>query len=292
MPKWQATSFDAMDKEERLQKIISTAGVASRRKAELLIRQGRVTVNGRVITELGSKAVPGRDHVKVDGKLIRRPPGRVYILLNKPRQVMSTVSDPKGRAIVTDFVPQGERVYPVGRLDYNTEGLILLTNDGEFARIVGSAGEHIPKVYHVKVRATPADGALAKLREGIRLPGGPKLAACGIRTLRAGNNSWYEVTLTQGKNRQIREMFQAVGNPVMKLRRVRIGFLTDHGLDVGHFRFLAPGEVERLSKLGLGTCPKTRRGPCQFSGRLPAAHAADPGTRRRRSVLTGRENRE
>ncbi len=239
-----------MGSEQRLQKIISAAGIASRRKAEDLIRQGRVTVNGQVVRELGSKAVPGRDYIKVDGKLIHAFPEKLYILLNKPRYVVSTVSDPEGRTKVTDLVLAGGKVYPAGRLDFDTEGLILLTNDGDFARIVTSAGEHLPKVYHVKVRAVPDESSLKRLRAGIQLPGGPRLAPCRIRPLKQGNNCWLEVTLTQGKNRQIREMFRAVGNPVMKLRRTRIGFLTGQGLAPGQYRSLTAGEVERILRLG------------------------------------------
>ncbi len=247
-----------MEREERLQKIISASGIASRRKAESLILQGRVTVNGRVVTELGSKAVPGKDHIKVDGRLIGRFPAKNYILLNKPRRVVSTVSDPQGRTKVTDLVRVRGRLYPVGRLDYDTEGLILMTNDGDLARIVGSAGDEFAKVYHVKVRSTPSEEGLNRLREGIRLPGGPRLSRCRIRPLKEGNNCWFEVTLTQGKNRQIREMFQAIGNPVMKLRRVRIGFLTDHGLPPGRYRSLTPGEVERIFRLGLSASDERR----------------------------------
>jgi pseudouridine synthase len=235
---------------QRLQKIIASAGIASRRKAEDLIVQGRVSVNGRIVTELGSKADPERDHIKVDGKLIARRPRRLYILLNKPKQVISTVSDPQKRAKVIDLVDVKEKVYPVGRLDYNTEGLILLTNDGAFARIVSSAGYQIPKVYHVKVRAAPEKHTLDRLRAGIRLRDGTQLAPCRIVPLREGGNSWFEVTLTQGRNRQIRQMFELVGHPVMKIRRTRIGFLTDQGLDIGRYRFLTEREVARIMRLG------------------------------------------
>ncbi len=241
-----------MENAERLQKIISAAGIASRRKAEVLIREGRVTLNGQVVTELGTKADPTRDHIKVDGRAIRKFPERVYILLNKPRQVISTADDPQGRTKVIDLVPARARLYPVGRLDYYTEGLILLTNDGEFSRIVTSAGEHLPKVYHVKVRSTPDAAALKRLRAGPRLKDGTHLERCKIIPLKEGNNSWFEVTLTQGKNRQIRDMFEEIGNPVLKLKRTRIGFLTDEKLPVGHHRFLLQNEVDRILKLAPG----------------------------------------
>ena len=232
--------------EERLQKIIAAAGVASRRKAELLIQQGRVTVNGQIVTELGVKADPENDSIRVDGRRIQTSQSRkIYLLLNKPRQVMSTVDDPQGRAKVTDLVPAHRRIFPVGRLDYNTEGLILLTNDGEFARIVSSAGKRFPKVYHVKVRSTLDALALARLRDGIRLDG-EKLAPCQVEPLKETANSWYEVTLIQGRNRQIRDMFEAMGYPVQKLRRVRIGFLTNKGLPLGRYRSLTQAEVERV----------------------------------------------
>jgi 23S rRNA pseudouridine2605 synthase len=239
-----------MNCEQRLQKIIADAGLASRRKAELLIQQGRVAVNGKIVTQVGAKADLSCDHVKVDGKLIHASSQKYYILLNKPRQVISSVDDPQRRTKVTDLISVRARIYPVGRLDYNTEGLILLTNDGDFAKIAGSAGSHMPKVYKVKVRSTPDDSALARLRQGIWIRDGARLASCKIRAISEKNNSWYEVTLTQGKNRQIRDMFEAIGHPVQKLRRTRIGFLTDKGLDVGQYRFLSPAEVKRIQQLG------------------------------------------
>lgn len=244
-----------MEREERLQKIIAAAGLASRRKAELLIQEGRVTVNGKVITQLGAKAIASRDHIKVDGKLLHKLSEKIYVLLNKPREVISTVSDPAGRAKVTDLVGVSAKIYPVGRLDYNTEGLILLTNDGEFARIVTAAGKHMPKTYLVKVRSTPDVRALAMLRRGLRMTSGVQLAPCRIVPIKESANSWYEVTLIQGKNRQIRDMFEAIGHPVSKLRRVRIGFLTDQGLAIGHYRHLSAHEVERILRLGKGTMP-------------------------------------
>ncbi len=239
-----------MATEERLQKLIAAAGISSRRGAETLITQGRVTVNGQVVTQLGTRADPERDSIKVDGRPVRQPQSRVYILLNKPRGVICTLSDPQGRTRITDLVQVRGKVYPVGRLDYNTEGLILLTNDGTFARIMSSAGEHVPKVYEVKVKSTPVEDDLDRLRQGLRLRDGTRYGACRITRLREGNNTWVEVTLTQGKNLQIRRMFEAIGCPVLKLRRRRIGFLTDEGLPAGRYRMLSSEEVDRLLHSG------------------------------------------
>lgn len=238
-----------MENLERLQKIISTAGIASRRTAEEWIRAGRVTLNGKVVTELGTRADANRDHIKVNGRLIRPAARRVYVLLNKPKGVLTTVSDPEGRMRVTDLVKVKGKLYPVGRLDYNTEGLILLTNDGEFARIVSAAGDALPKVYLAKVRGIPDENSLNRLRAGCRLPGGTRLAPAGIRLLRPENNAWLEVTLTQGMNRQIHRMFESIGHPVAKLRRIRIGFLSAGDLPVGAWRFLAPREVARMLRI-------------------------------------------
>ncbi|MBZ5498278.1 MAG: rRNA pseudouridine synthase [Acidobacteriia bacterium] len=241
-----------MQSEERLQKIIAAAGITSRRKAELLIEAGRVSVNGQTITTPGARADVHRDHIKVDGKLIRPPARKNYVLLNKPRGVMSTVADPRGRTKVTDLVKAKEKLFPVGRLDFNTEGLILLTNDGEFARIVAAAGPAFPRVYQVKVRGIPDESALGRLRTGFRLPDGTQLAPCKVRVLREDKHAWLEITLTQGKNREIRRMFEAIHHPVGKLRRTRIGFFTAEGLPVGSSRYLTPTEVARVLRLGKG----------------------------------------
>ncbi len=215
----------------------------------MLIQQGRVSVNGSVITTLGAKADVSRDHIKVDGKRIQLPAQKTYILLNKPKGVITTMSDPRGRTKVSDLIPAKGRLFPVGRLDFNTEGLILLTNDGEFARIVASAGDHFPKVYQVKVHSIPEESALKSLRAGHRLPDGTRLAPCGIRILRTERNTWLEVTLSQGKNREIRKMFASIGHPVAKLRRTRIGFLSAAGLPVGCSRSLTPHEVARVLRI-------------------------------------------
>jgi 23S rRNA pseudouridine2605 synthase len=248
-----------MDHGERLQKIIASAGVTSRRKAELLILQGRVTVNGTVITELGTRADPENDSIKVDGKRLRASPAKLYFLLNKPKKVISAVSDPEGRTKVTDLIRAKGKVYPVGRLDYNTEGLILLTNDGGFSKRVSQAGSSLPKVYRVKVHSRPGERDLEKLREGIRLQSGVQLAPCRIDALGGDRNAWYEVTLTEGRNRQIREMFESVGSPVLKLRRIRIGFLTDRSLPVGHYRSLSGEEVARILQMTSPEKPDPRK---------------------------------
>jgi 23S rRNA pseudouridine2605 synthase len=235
---------------ERLQKIIAAAGIASRRKAEELITSGLVSVNGQTVTELGSKADPERDHIRVYGKLLRGSERHVYLLLNKPKGYVTTVRDPENRPTVMNLLHGiGTRVYPVGRLDYASEGLLLLTNDGDLAHRLMKAASHVPKTYLVKVGGNPTAEALARLREGVSidLARGRRVrtAPAKIRVIREGANPWYEVTLTEGKNRQIRHMFEEVGHHVEKIKRVRYGPLQ---LDVhpGEFRKLTMEEVARL----------------------------------------------
>jgi 23S rRNA pseudouridine2605 synthase len=234
--------------QERLQKILAHAGVASRRKAEELIQQGRVTVNGHVISELGSKADPADDVIKVDGKKIHSPTRHVYILLNKPKNVMSTSSDPQQRPTVLDYVRRKirERVYPVGRLDFASEGLIILTNDGEFTKAMTQAGI-VAKVYHVKVAGEPSERDLDRVRRGLYVDH-ERLAPCEVEILKPGLNPWFRVTLHQGRNQQIRRMFQTIGHPVEKLRRVRIGFLEDETLRSGEWRHLTEAELHRFQR--------------------------------------------
>ena len=233
--------------QERLQKILAHAGIASRRKAEEIIEQGRVTVNGKVVTELGTRADSATDAIRVDGKRIRISSHFIYVLLNKPKNVMSTSSDPQDRPTVMEYVDNvKERIYPVGRLDFGSEGLLILTNDGEFTKWMTKAGV-IPKVYHVKIAGRPEASLLAKLRRGIFLDG-ERLAPCEITPLKEGDNPWYEVTLHQGRNQQIRKMFGVSGHPVEKLRRVRIGFLEDRKLKIGAWRYLNEKEVELFKR--------------------------------------------
>jgi 23S rRNA pseudouridine2605 synthase len=234
--------------QERLQKILAHAGVASRRKAEEMIQQGRVSVNGHIITELGSKADAADDVIKVDGKKLRHAQRHVYILLNKPKNVMSTSSDPQDRPTVLEYVKEAvkERVYPVGRLDFGSEGLLILTNDGEFTRSMTKAGV-IPKVYHVKVAGKLDERDILRLQRGAYIAS-ERLAPCEIKPLKSGENPWYEVTLHQGRNQQIRRMFQSTGHPVEKLRRVRIGSVEDDKLRPGQWRFLTEHEVSQFKR--------------------------------------------
>ena len=234
---------------ERLQKIISTAGVASRRKAEELITAGQVTVNGSVVTELGTKADLATDHIKVSGKLLRAPKHQLYIAMYKPINCVTTLSDPEGRATVMDLL-RGvkERVYPVGRLDYHSEGLLLLTNDGDFANKLTAKESHVPKTYLVKVTGTLSHDAEEEFRRGLPIEG-RRTAPAGLKLIRSAQNPWYEVRLFEGRKNQIRMMFKHSGLLVEKLKRVRIGALTLGAMKPGEFRYLSPEEVEKLERI-------------------------------------------
>jgi len=242
---------------ERLQKVMAASGIASRRKAEEIIAAGRVTLNGNVVTEQGTKADPERDEICVDGKPLAKAQRLVYFLLNKPKGYVTTVSDPEGRPTVMDLLPKGgERVYPVGRLDYASEGLLLLTNDGALAQRLTKAGSHVPKTYRVKISGKPDEKAIAKLRAGItiELEDGQrvKTSQAKIRLAEDGANPWFEVVLIEGRNRQIRRMFERVGHHVEKIKRVQLGPLV---LDVGpgEFRELTKKEVAELKRLSPGS---------------------------------------
>ena len=234
--------------EERLQKILSTAGLASRRKAEQMIVEGRVQVNGRTVTELGTKADLERDHIKVDGKLLRKPRRQVYLALNKPREVVTTLSDPQGRRTIVDLL-RGvkERVYPVGRLDYHSEGLLLLTNDGELANAITSASSHVEKTYVVKANGTLTPEQEDQFRTGVHVHG-RRTAPARLKLIKRGDAPWYEVRLIEGRQNQIRLMFRHFGVLVEKLRRVQIAVLK---LDVkpGEWRHLTDREVARFRHL-------------------------------------------
>lgn len=248
---------------ERLQKLISKAGVTSRRKAEELILEGRVTVNGEVVTQLGAKADPERDAIKVDGKLLRFPKEHVYLAFHKPKHVVTTLHDPEGRETIMKFIRGvGARVYPVGRLDYASEGLLLLTNDGEFANRLLSPSSKIEKTYLVKVNRQLTEEQEEQFRQGISLHG-RRTAPAHLKLVSRARSPWYEVRLTEGRQNQIRLMFQHLGVLVEKLRRTRIGFLE---LDIppGQFRPLTEREVARFKKmLGLPTGSRDVRSSSQ-----------------------------
>jgi len=270
--------------QERLQKIIAHAGFASRREAEAMIREGRVTVNGKTVTELGTKADAARDHIKVDGKLITHAEPHRYILLYKPKEVMTTVEDPQGRRTVIDLV-RGirERIYPVGRLDFHSEGLVLLTNDGELAYKVSHPTNGSIKTYHVKVRGVPEDRMVDKLRRGITIEG-KRTLPCDIERLRTTGrgedegNSWFEVKLREGRTQQIRKMYQAIGHPVSKLRRVAIGPISDPKLTPGVWRELTKSEVKLLATLKDKPVAKPRRATARPATRKKAGAAAGKKT--------------
>lgn len=234
---------------ERLQKILSRTGLTSRRKAEQWILEGRVTVNGQVVTKLGTKADLGRDHVKVDGRLLRAPRLLHYLVLNKPKNCVTTLDDPQGRPTVMDLL-RGvkERVFPVGRLDYHSEGLLLFTNDGEFANRILSASTKVPKTYLVKVNGPLTPEQEQQFREGIALFG-RRTAPAGLKLIKRARNPWYEVRLIEGRQNQIRVMFKHFGRLVEKLKRTKIGFLSLGPLKPGEFRRLTPAELERFRRL-------------------------------------------
>ncbi len=241
--------------QERLQKILAAAGVCSRRKAEELILAGRVQVNGKVVAELGTKADAGRDHIRVDGKLLHGAERLRYYMVNKPKGYVTTVSDPEGRPTVMQLVRGGERVFPVGRLDYGSEGLLLLTNDGSLANGLTRAAAKVEKTYLVKVSGRPGEAGLEQIRKGMMIergkPGSGEgrvmTAPAKVKLFRDAENPWYELKLIEGRNREIRKMFEEVGHHVEKIRRVGYGPLV---LDVepGEVRELTTQEVEKLRR--------------------------------------------
>lgn len=232
---------------ERLQKVIAHAGVASRRKAEQLIVEGKVKVNGKLVTELGTK-VTASDKIEVNGIPIEGEEKK-YFILYKPRGVISAVKDDKGRKVVTDFFPHvEERIYPVGRLDYDTSGLLLLSNDGEFTHMLTHPSHEISKTYVAKLKGIPKRDQLRKLERGIVLEDG-KTAPAKLKIIsvdKRKKSSIVELTIHEGRNRQVRRMFEAIGHQVMKLKREKLAFLNLHGLNAGEARELTPHEVKKL----------------------------------------------
>ncbi len=236
--------------EERLQKILSRAGISSRRAGEKMMAQGRIRVNGVVVTEPGTKADPERDEIRVDGRLVSLETEPIYLMLHKPQGYVTTLSDPQGRPIVTDLL-QGvtERVYPVGRLDYDSEGLLILTNDGDFAQKLQHPRHGIPKTYRVKVEGNLHKREIKALESGIDLPDG-RFSPAEIRLEKTNPGStWLSLTITDGRNRVIRRAFDSLGHRVARLVRVAVADLSLGSLRSGSWRMLNPREVTRLMAL-------------------------------------------
>ena len=300
---------DDAPRGERLQKILAQAGIASRRAAEAIILEGRVQVNGQTVTELGTRADLAHDHVRVDGKLLQGREVERTFMLNKPRGYVTTLDDPEGRPTVMKLLGQesqkkvtGEhgklpRLYPVGRLDYLSEGLLLMTNDGELANHLSRASAGVEKTYLVKVAGMPTDQAIDQLRRGIMIDrgrlndirtGGKRdrvlTQPARIERVRSGDNPWFEVTLVEGRNRQLRKMFEEVGHHVEKIRRIAYGALL---LDVppGGFRELTQGEVQALQRAAAGKKVERKKvapEAAQLKKPVPPKRKGRPGAPARR----------
>jgi 23S rRNA pseudouridine2605 synthase len=233
----------------RLNKFLADCGIASRRGADEIISGGRVQVNGKTVFELGVRVTPAMDRITLDGKPIKPPTQKIYVIFNKPENVLTTMDDPEGRPTVADFMEQlPVRVFPVGRLDWDTEGLLLLTNDGDFAQKVMHPREEIPKTYLAKLDGKPSEEQLAKLLRGVTIPGG-KVKALYVETAKIGDSDkygWVKIVIGEGKNRQVRFMFQKIGYDVKKLKRVAIGQLTLGNLQRGEYAFLDEGSLSRI----------------------------------------------
>ncbi|AIW40499.1 pseudouridine synthase [Paenibacillus sp. SEL3] len=246
---------------ERLQKILAQAGVASRRKCEELIQAGSVEVNGVVVTELGTKADPDQDMITVKGRPIKTEK-KIYLMMNKPKGVITSASDPEGRKIVSDYLKGvKERVYPVGRLDYDTEGLLLLTNDGEFANLLTHPKHHVPKTYVATVKGVPHGTELDKLKKGIVLEDGITAPAeVEYKDVDPnGKESVIQITIYEGRNRQVRRMFEAISHPVIRLKRIAFGDLLLQNLKRGLTRPLTKDEINRLIQLAKSDNTKKKR---------------------------------
>jgi 23S rRNA pseudouridine2605 synthase len=283
---------------DRLQKILAQAGIASRRKAEEIILEGRVQVNGTVITELGTRADATKDHIRVDGKLLHGPEQQRYYMLNKPRGYVTTLDDPQKRPTVMQLMQQKSgphadqvRLYPVGRLDYLSEGLLLMTNDGALANALSKAAAGVEKTYLVKVSGVPPAEGLEQIRRGIMIDRGRLdevragrrdrilTAPAKLELVRGGDNPWFELTLTEGRNRQLRKMFEEIGHHVEKIRRIGYGALR---LDVppGEFRELKPGEVMALDRASKGRKVEAKRSLPEFAKLKTPAKPKAPGARK------------
>lgn len=248
-PKPKAAPITPPTGMERLQKIMARAGVASRRKAEELITQGRVVVNGKVVKELGAKADFAKDRIEVDGKNISIKGPTVYYLLNKPKNCISSVTDPLKRQVVVELIKTKARIFPVGRLDYDAEGVLILTNDGELTNKLIHPNFSIPKKYLVKVKDVPTPAELERLEKGVYLEDGKTLPAKARLIRETKENSWIELTVTEGRNRLVKRMCMAIGHPVAKLKRIEFAGIKLGSLKPGEYRLLTVKEVERLIHL-------------------------------------------
>lgn len=282
--------------QTRLQKILSAGGIASRRAAEVLIRDGRVTVNGRTVTELGTKADPDADDVRVDGRRVKTAQQRRYILLYKPRGYITSRSDPQQRPTVIDLLNTGgvrEYVYPVGRLDYDSEGLLILTSDGELAAKLTHPRHGVAREYHARVRGVPDAHALERLSRGIVLDG-RRTAPAGVTLEKVmefdeGTQAILSFVIREGRNRQVRDMCDAIGHPVVRLKRVRIGPIADDRIRPGEFRDLTDREVTLLKR----SCERVAsRPPSPASERVTEVRPrTSPGAKSRRPSASGRARR-
>jgi 23S rRNA pseudouridine2605 synthase len=261
---------------ERLQKILSQAGVASRRASEQLMLEGRVTVNGATIRELGSKADAAHDDIRVDGRRIRLPDRKIYLLLNKPRGYVTTRSDPQKRPTVIDLIGLREYVYPVGRLDFDSEGLLLLTNDGDLAAKLTHPSHGIARVYEARVAGVPDEHDLQRLRRGFVIDG-HRTGPADVQLVDRRDSALLIIAIREGRNRQVRKMCDSIGHPVDHLKRVAIGPIRDAKLRVGHWRELSDAEVGRLKGAVSATGPRSRPPAASVSGPTRAASRGTPG---------------
>lgn len=247
----ESTKGGRADKRVRLNKYLADNGIASRRKADAMISEGSVQVNGKTVYELGVRVEPGVDRVTVAGKPVKTVTQKVYVIFYKPENVLTTMEDPEGRPTVADFMEKlPVRVFPVGRLDWDTEGLLLLTNDGDFAQKVMHPREEIPKTYLVKLSGKPTERHFQKLKTGVTIPGG-RVKALHVERVRVGDSEqydWVKIIIGEGKNRQVRFMFQKIGFDVKKLKRVAIGQLTLGRLNKGEYGFLDEGGIRMIFK--------------------------------------------
>ena len=251
-----------MTETMRLQKFLSHAGIASRRASEKMIADGRVAVNGKAVRDMGTKVDPFSDVVKVDDQIVQPPDKSFYLMMNKPPKTVCTEKDPQGRKKVGDLLPKHiPRIFTIGRLDYHTEGLLLFTNDGELSQALMKPSSAVAKIYHVKIQGPPDPEIVARFERGVRLEDGTRTKPSPTELLRTTKtNCWYEIILTEGKNRQIHRMFQTMRRTVLKLKRMNYGPLNLGLLDVGEHRFLSDNEVRSLYReAGLRLPKKPRR---------------------------------